>query len=183
MPQRSKVRNKGFQANGAEYEPSGGKPTTLFGSIWFPALSLENSLFEHLPDTADIRGFEANGAEYEPSGAKPTLVLSHECENIVVMTRSGPQTRQRNQHWQRRPHQAWPLTGPKTSLRIPKQHQITKDVGISANSQRLKLLTSGWRQAARGSQPAARKDFRRDPKHHNFEVCGRFKISAVRILL
>ena len=38
-----------FQENGAEYEPFGGKPTTLCRSRWFSALSLKSSLFVTLP--------------------------------------------------------------------------------------------------------------------------------------
>ena len=65
---------RSFQAKRAEYEPSGGKPTTLCRSRWFSNLNLKNSPLENLPWTAQTRGFEANEAEHEASDDKPTTL-------------------------------------------------------------------------------------------------------------
>ena len=67
-------RNTGFKPKRAQYEPSGGKPTTLCRSRWFSAVTVKKKLFDHPPDTAPKMGFQPNGAEYEPSGGKPTAL-------------------------------------------------------------------------------------------------------------
>ena len=177
------IKNTSFQPNGAEYEPSEGKPTTLCRSRWFSPLVVKKTLLQIQPKrgVSSQTGLNMNPlGENRPrsidlDGSWRRVWEKHVLKGAYKMIRFRPQT-ERNQlrisetsavndvPTNYGPHNALNHTpDPQNDI----QNQNCPEIGPEATPEALDQRVRRW--PARGSQPWPRNRARRGPKNPNFE--------------